>query len=99
MTKTRLLLLRQVLPLILMAFFCSDIHAQSGQHMIDRFPAMTASVSEENPSLFSVVVNSIPVYSREFERMEENRYKHREPDLRVLVADSAALVIKGKELS
>ena len=67
--------------------------------MIDRFPAMTASVSEENPSLFSVVVNSIPVYSREFERMEENRYKHREPDLRVLVADSAALVIKGKELS
>lgn len=77
-----------LLSLILQTLLCTDMLSQPGVHMIDQFPAVVAMVSEEEPSLFSVVVNGIPVFSREFERVEEDTFLHRELNVRVIVSDA-----------
>jgi formylglycine-generating enzyme required for sulfatase activity len=84
MKKRRLLLL----PLILPALLCSDMLAQPAVRMIDQFPDFVDSDSEERPSLFSVLINGTPVFSREFERVAEDTFTHREMNVRVIVSDN-----------
>ncbi|MEA3463135.1 MAG: hypothetical protein U9R49_14720, partial [Bacteroidota bacterium] len=83
MKKRKLLLLQLILP----ALLCSGIFAQPNIYMIDLFPELVASISEEGASLFSVEVNGSTVYSRGFEAGAEDAFTHRELNLQVIVSD------------
>ena len=84
MKKGILLLLQLILPALLSV----DLVAQSYAYMIDHFPEISNSVSEEEASLFSMVVNDIPVFSSEFKPDAEYTFTHREFDLQAKLSDS-----------
>jgi len=77
-----------LLQVILPALLIADLVAQSYAHMIDHFPEIVSSVSEEEASLFSIVVNDIPVFSSEFKPDAEYTYTHKEFDLQAKLSDS-----------
>ena len=83
MKKRTLLLLQLILPALLSA----GMFAQPAVHLIDLFPEIATSLSEEKPSLFSVMVNGTTLFSCEFDPGAEGTFTHRELNLRVIVSD------------